>query len=814
MQKFTFDKDFQVGILALMTQSFEFLLTGIDLIEPQYFEDQSLVWMFQTIKNYYIDYKLRPTILVLENELKKAVSVGKIKEENIQQYRDVFIQFAEPVNAEKYVISEVVRFCRRQEVRKAMLEMAPYTESQDPDVWDKIESRIQKACSVGSHAIDIGCQYFLEYPERLKARILGEEQHVVPTGITDLDTLIGGGLKAGQLGIWLGGTGVGKCLKKGTLVLMYDGRRLPVENVVVGDVLMGPDSKPRRVLQTVSGVDDLVTITPNKGSQWVCTKDHILTLVHTSKDKVIDISVDEYLKKNNKFKHCHKQFSVGVDFPALENPLPIDPYFLGLWFGNGTKSLGNKTAKPIPAVCITSMEPEVHQAIYDIADDYGKRVRVEDDWHGKASALFITGREWIGGCTRDGGRNANSFLDLLRSVVGPNASVPYDYFVSSRGERAAFLAGFLDTDGYLFHGCYEICQKRNDYADAICFIARSLGLRVTTRIKMVDGSPYNRMIISGDLEIIPCRVLRRQVTNLAHRKDAKRTGITITSAGLGEYAGFTLDGDGRFLLGDFTVTHNSISLPHCGKRAVVNKLKVVHYTLELNEEDIAQRYDSSWTNVPIHELSSQPQLVEKRLHDANMRYGNSLIIKYYPSGTATVGTLRQHLTALKNYGFIPDLVVVDYLDLIKPSTSYNDEYADLGAITLALRGLAGELKVPLWTACQVNRPGMSQEVVDVEHISDSFRKAQIADIVIAICSTREEHEMEIRRLFLAKNRNGPSKRTVKIRSAYNRMCFYTTSSPVSGEVAISSTPVSSRRKPIESGAPSLPPKPRRKPLKK
>jgi replicative DNA helicase len=425
-QTFTFDRDFQIGTLALMQASFEFNLMAVELIEPQYYEERELAWVFQTMRDYWQDHNTRCDFLVLHNELRKAVTAGRVKAQDEVKYTDIFTAMKTPPDADKYVLSEVVRFCRRQAVRKTMLECAPMVDSQDADVWDNILGRMTVACNTGAHAVDIGMQYFLQYPDRLRARLMGEEMLVIPTGITELDYKIGGGLKAGQLGLWLGGTGAGK----------------------------------------------------------------------------------------------------------------------------------------------------------------------------------------------------------------------------------------------------------------------------------------------------------------------------------------------------------SIALPHCGKRAVFGGWKVVHYTLELSGEVIAERYDSAWSQVPVHDLAKHTLRVEQRLGQLHSRHGNSLIIKEYPTGQATVNTLRQHLQALKHIGFVPDLIVVDYVDLLKPLTNYNDEYADLGGITRDLRGLAGELKIPIWSATQVNRPGMSSEVVDVEHIADSFRKAQIADVIVAICASREELEMDVLRLFLAKNRNGPSKHTVKIRSAYNRMCFY------------------------------------------
>jgi replicative DNA helicase len=136
------------------------------------------------------------------------------------------------------------------------------------------------------------------------------------------------------------------------------------------------------------------------------------------------------------------------------------------------------------------------------------------------------------------------------------------------------------------------------------------------------------------------------------------------------------------------------------------------------------------------------------------------------------------LKQLEAQGWRPDLIIVDYLDLLKPLTSYSDEYADLGAIAVALRGLAGELGVPVWTATQANRMGMVADVIDLEHVGDSVKKVQVADVVLALCSKPEERNANLLRIFGAKNRNGPAKFSLKLRSAYDMMMLSDITQPV------------------------------------
>lgn len=356
-------------------------------------------------------------------------------------------------------------------------------------------------------------------------------------------------------------TGGGKCLALGTKVLRFDGRAVAVEDVAIGDLLMGPDSEPRRVLGTTRGHGPLRRVVPTKGDPWVCNDVHVLTLVHSVTGAVVDIDIPAYLAETKTFRHVHKQFTppLGVDFP-LSGTLPIDPYFVGAWFGDGTKSLAG--------VAISKPDPEILQLAEETAAAWGLHVRTDYSGEHRCPTHHIVGH-------RSGGLPTNRLLTALRALVGDAKSIPHAYLTAARDDRAKLLAGLLDTDGHLGHVGYDIVQKERGIADGVCFVARSLGLRATLGPKVVDGVTYWRISISGDLAWLPMRIPRKRSPERRQKKCATRTGVHVEDAGVGDWAGFELDGDGRFLLGDFTVTHNTIVASHivsnaleCGSRVL------------------------------------------------------------------------------------------------------------------------------------------------------------------------------------------------------------------------------------------------------
>lgn len=363
-------------------------------------------------------------------------------------------------------------------------------------------------------------------------------------------------------GILVAGTGVGKCLGRGTSVLMADGRVKPVEAVVVGDRLASPSGGARLVLSTNVGKGPLYRVMPTKGEPWVCNDVHVLTLVHTVNDSIVDIPLDEWATKCRKFKHCHKQFSVGVESFENEAPSPsVDPYFLGVWFGDGTKTTRAIVGQPdgLSGVQVSKPDHEIRAICREVAAAWNLKMRVSDE--DRCPTYSLVGERGV----------RNLLLCVMRDLVGPDVRVPDCILRGSRRTRLAFLAGFLDADGTLGGNCFIITQKREDWARAAWWLARSLGLCatiITRRARDQNGTEgtYYVVSISGDTDQIPTRIARKQARARKQKKVATRTGFTVSSIGEGDYYGFTLDGDGRFLLGDFTVTHNTLMALEIARR--------------------------------------------------------------------------------------------------------------------------------------------------------------------------------------------------------------------------------------------------------
>jgi len=196
----------------------------------------------------------------------------------------------------------------------------------------------------------------------------------------------------------------------------------------------------------------------------------------------------------------------------------------------------------------------------------------------------------------------------------------------------------------------------------------------------------------------------------------------------------------------------SMVLVHLGAHALLRGKNVVHYTLELADTVVAGRYDSLITGYHLKDL----RVFKEQIYDKVKEVPGKLVVKEYPTRSATVETIKNHLEKMKNHDFKPDLIIVDYGDLIRPEKFSKDEKRhQLETIYEELRGISQIYECPIWTASQTNRSGLNAEVITMESISEAFNKCFVADFIFSVSRTVEDKQTNGGRIFIAKNRNGP-----------------------------------------------------------
>ncbi len=384
--------------------------------------------------------------------------------------------------------------------------------------------------------------------------------------------------------------GTGKCHAKDTPILMYDGTIKMVQDINVGDTLMGDDSTPRKVLSLANGIDDMYDIIPVKGDKYTVNSEHILVLKYNSigitynkrqpnkpyradyfdnnkirklaksfetreeaelflkqydseNSRTVEIEVKDFLNLSKSMQKELKGVRKGVEF-RHNKELPLDPYLIGIWLGDGT----SRNPK------FTTADKEILDYMIKETERYGLKVVHEKNYDYR-----------IVGNGKKGGNYINNILSNLNLLN--NKHIPQEYLTASRENRLKLIAGLIDTDGYYDKkgNSYEIIQKSDEIANGLLFLARSLGFAAYSKrcekSCIYKGEQktgvYNRIQISGNIEEIPVLLERKKARKRKQKKDVLVTGIKVFPMGKGEYFGFTIDGNNRYLLGDFTVTHNT-----------------------------------------------------------------------------------------------------------------------------------------------------------------------------------------------------------------------------------------------------------------
>jgi len=193
-------------------------------------------------------------------------------------------------------------------------------------------------------------------------------------------------------------------------------------------------------------------------------------------------------------------------------------------------------------------------------------------------------------------------------------------------------------------------------------------------------------------------------------------------------------------------------LTHIGASAVLNGLNVVHYSMELSEHYVGARYDTVFSGIPSSDLKEKKDFVKDKIS----RIKGHLLIKYFPPKGVTVSKIQQHIEKMTAAGHKPDVIILDYADLLLSSQFGSDStYQEQGGVYIELRGMGGELEIPIWTASQTNRSAIDSDVIEADKIADSYAKVMNADFIMSWSRKSQDKINNTARAHVMKNRFGP-----------------------------------------------------------
>jgi len=526
------------------------------------------------------------------------------------------------------------------------------------------------------------------------------------SGFPFLDAKIGG-FQEGELITVTGYSGHGKCHGKGTKILMYNGSIKNVEDICIGEELMGDDSTPRKVLSLARGREMLYNISSKyrNTESYIVNESHMLSLWNMGVKAygghgVKDISVKDYLSKSKSFKGLHVGYKASAEF--AEQDCSLDPYFIGLWLGDGNTN----------GVGITTMDQEIVDYLYSLADKLDLKVTVQA-FNDNKSSLYSLVREKKFAPTdnrRAAGygkiKSLTSYLQDL-NLLG-NKHIPDTYKINSRKNRLKLLAGLIDSDGHRFDNCYEIICKKKELKDDIVYLCRSLGIWTNTGIKHSKkyNKDYFRICLSGEMSEIPVLLSKKKCYKRKQIKNALHYSINVEQLEVGDYYGFELDGNHRYLLGDFSVTHNTSLCQSLTASFAKNNVPTLWFSYEVSPAQFFKKFDEP---LPLFFLPQE-------LEPYDLEWFKERVVE---------GIVKHDVR----------IIFIDHLHFLLNLFQSKNSSLDIGSLLRELKTFCLKYSVVIFLVAHTKQPKATEEP-DMGSLRDSSFIVQESDKVLAVHRVR------------------------------------------------------------------------------
>jgi len=203
----------------------------------------------------------------------------------------------------------------------------------------------------------------------------------------------------------------------------------------------------------------------------------------------------------------------------------------------------------------------------------------------------------------------------------------------------------------------------------------------------------------------------------------------------------------------------SWSLVALGGYAVKLGYNVLHYTLELGSDYVGRRYDAFFTNISVQDITQHKNKIEEVVNTLE----GQLIIKEYPTGKASISTIESHIKKCIDLDFKPDLIIIDYVDLLRSKKNNRERKDEIDDIYISTKGLARELNLPIWSVSQVNRAGAKDDIIEGDKAAGSYDKMMVTDVAISLSRKRQDKVNGTGRFHIMKNRYGMDGMTYSVK---------------------------------------------------
>lgn len=746
---------FQIQLLNQLIVDKNFSSTIIDVLDGNYFDNKYFKIISQLTKEYYKKYESTPSFDTLEQIIKSEISqelVQKIVLDTLKQVQDA------PFEGTLFVQEKALKFCKQQELQKAMEKAQKIITEGDFESYDKVEGLVRDALQVGQ--TDMG---ITDIFSGLDTVLEEDYRHPIPMGIAGIDKLLKGGLAKGEIGVILAPTGVGKELPISEPVLTPNGW---VENGILklGDKVIGSDGKEQYVLGVYpQGVKPIYKVEFTDGTFVNCGLEHLWSVntlnMRTAKTrgnggksiykpnfgyKVVKTS--DMMKDIMKRGRYNYRLPIVSPVELTENEVTIDPYLLGLLLGDGSICDSG--------VRISTKDDEMFYSIENLKE------------HSSYSEYTRENTKTIKSINLKTGIKKRLEAYGLLNKKSNDKFVPKDYIYNSVKTRLSVLQGLMDTDGYVDKkGTTQITTVSEQLSKDIREIVLSLGgtVRVNTKnpTYMYEGEKKQGQLayivtISFANDIVPFKLLRKvhryykrtkyveqkYVKSIMYSHDEEALCIKVSNP------------DELYVTRDYVLTHNTTILTKIANTAYNLGYNVLQVFFEDNPKIVQRKHFTLWTGIEPDNLNKHKETVLAKVEEIKSSMDNRLVLQKLASDTYTMSQIKNMVRKMIADGNKIDLIMLDYIDCITPESNSKDEWKAEGSVMRGFEAMCHELDLVGWTATQGNRSSISADVVTTDQMGGSIKKAQVGHVIISIAKSLQQKEMNLATIAITKSRLG------------------------------------------------------------
>ena len=760
---------FQLKLLSQLFSDRKFSERIINVIQTKYFDNPNYKQIVVFIKDYFDTYENIPTY----DNIMQVVSI-EISDPIQREYLHSLIKEIKSQSLEdsRFIQERSLKFCKQQALKKTLQYCNHVMEKGEFENYDELEEKLRETLNIAEENDD-----GVEVMSGIENVLEEDYRNPIPTGIKGIDKITGGGLSKGELAIILGGTGFGKSQPLSAKVLTPNGWKL-MGDIKPKDEVIGSNGKSQRVLATFpQGDRPIYKVEFNDGSYTHCDEEHLWSVnsIRQRKKKYdkrngrndeSDLSFKEKKTKDligdltiaGRLNYRIPLISNPVEFDTTKENLLINPYVLGIMLGDGhmKRSSFNTIDEEIINEVKNLYDGEIN--VFDRCREVEKNIdgQLVLEERKIKEVSILKGHE--------------KFRKLgIRDCISNNKFIPKEYKVSTVKNRIELLQGILDSDGSASKqtGSIEYTSISKTLIEDVRELVLSLRgycSKINNRIPTYkdklgfkkEGQTSYRISISfcKDDNIKPFK-LKRKLDLVSYRdKYSDNRFIKNIKYSHEEEAQCILveNQDHLYVTDDYILTHNTTMLTKIANTSRNQGKNVLQIIFEDLPKEIQRKHISCWTGIPINDLSDNKEKVLKKLSEVPTE--GKLIIKRFSSDNTTMNKIKNYIKRLLSQGIKIDVVLLDYLDCVTPNNKYSDINVGEGSVIRSFESMLYELDLVGWTAVQSGRAGLSSDVIHLDNMGGSIKRAQVGHLVISIARSLQQKELGLATIAILKSRFG------------------------------------------------------------